>query len=85
MSRRAERYHGKLIFHVVRQDDRYACGSVRHPEMVNEDVDAHDVAPARRCLRVGCSNDYAKADAEARRAAERADIDAVIAAERDLD
>jgi hypothetical protein len=67
--RMAERYHGKLLFHVVRFPARYACGSVRHPEMVNEDAEAHTIEPKRRCLRVGCANDYAKADKAARDAA----------------
>lgn len=68
-ARMAERCHDRAFFHVVRQPDRYACGMVRRPERVIEDAGAHTVEPKRRCLRVGCQNDYAKADSESRRGA----------------
>lgn len=71
----AERRAGLATFHVVRGElltaDRYACGARRelHPVSV-ELLAAASVVPNQRCLRMGCSNDFAKADREARRAAE---------------
>lgn len=65
MSRIAEIPRGAATFHVVR-GDRYACGAKRLEDAVELSVHAHQVATTRRCLRIGCVNDYAKADKEAR-------------------
>lgn len=66
MSRMAEQPQGAGTFHVVR-GDRYACGCKRTDRApVHSSCDASTVPPHLRCLRIGCSNDYAKADREAR-------------------
>lgn len=65
MARNALRPTKSKVFHVVRAD-RYACGAKIDAGSVAERRDAHKVNPFDRCMRIGCSNDYAKADREAR-------------------
>lgn len=61
----AERRRKSYFFHIVR-GDRYACGAKRDGSLVVEDGAAYKVLPKYRCQRIGCMNDYAKADKEAR-------------------
>jgi len=51
------------VFHVVRGNG-FACGSVRDGSRVLDEAEARLVLPGNRCRRVGCANDYAKADVE---------------------
>ena len=69
-ARMAESPVGHRAYHVVRTDSRYACGASRVAEatwLLMPPKPAHEVEPRHRCLRVGCSNDFAKADREASR------------------
>lgn len=70
MSRLAEKPESHAVYHVVRDEDRYACGTKRVAAMAEftevKTQLAHEVASNHRCLRIGCTNDYAKADREAR-------------------
>ncbi len=64
----AERGRRQHVFHVVR-GDRYACGAKRAAEDPWRDTVPAVSVPAKvQCLRVGCQNDYAKAEAERRKA-----------------
>ena len=65
-TRIAERVCVASVYHVVR-GDRLACGAKRLLDMVLDRMDAHDVTTGQRCQRIGCQNDYAKADQEAGR------------------
>lgn len=61
--RTAERPAGAATYHVLR-GARYACGAKRDLDRGFDRSLAYAVEPVRRCGRIGCSNDYAKADRE---------------------
>lgn len=61
----AELLDGLVVYHVAR-GDRFACGARRTGRALAKALPAAIVSHDLRCLRIGCSNDYAKADREER-------------------
>ena len=58
-----ERTSEHARYHVVR-GERYACAAKRDPSKSHHSMSADLVSHGARCDRIGCANDYAKADRE---------------------